>query len=314
MKRMSFQESCPDLEEMAAFVDGKLTGEERTEMVRHLDSCATCYEVFVEASKFRAESERAGTLADFPSPPPRGRGSLFPGRLGWAAAAALLAVVAFRGPVTDLLSGRGLLTAELRVQRLAGHVGPSNDAFRPGWSYSRGGANGVYALGLSPSVRSVRLGVRLVDLEVALRAGDSNAAVLLLPEVEDLVGSFERAELLEIGYYELERQLGAGVPAESLRDDSASLAALTAHVALSEYFALGKWAEASRLAAGAGTTRFFRRRAVREFPARIAGLELSPEASAAFDGVAQRLEREVAASNLPDLAAAFSVLVKEAGG
>jgi tetratricopeptide (TPR) repeat protein len=44
---------CPDLESIAAYVDGRLSGRARARMMQHLASCEDCYFVFSEAAQTR---------------------------------------------------------------------------------------------------------------------------------------------------------------------------------------------------------------------------------------------------------------------
>jgi tetratricopeptide (TPR) repeat protein len=50
--------TCPDPETLAAFIDGKLTGREREEVVAHLADCADCYFVFSESVRAAAPADR----------------------------------------------------------------------------------------------------------------------------------------------------------------------------------------------------------------------------------------------------------------
>jgi hypothetical protein len=44
-------ETCPALADLAAFVEGRLAGEERDRMVRHLNQCPECFEVYTETAE-----------------------------------------------------------------------------------------------------------------------------------------------------------------------------------------------------------------------------------------------------------------------
>lgn len=49
---------CPALEDIAAFIDGKLVGIEREKIMDHLSSCNECYEVFSETLKTQEQLSR----------------------------------------------------------------------------------------------------------------------------------------------------------------------------------------------------------------------------------------------------------------
>src|SRR6185295_19005688 len=55
-------EACPDLELIAADLDGRLTGRERTEVADHLTTCEDCYFVFSESSRTTAVGQSANVV------------------------------------------------------------------------------------------------------------------------------------------------------------------------------------------------------------------------------------------------------------
>ena len=52
MKLVTF--GCPDLETIAAYLDGRLSDRERARVTKHLADCETCYFVIIEATRVRA--------------------------------------------------------------------------------------------------------------------------------------------------------------------------------------------------------------------------------------------------------------------
>ncbi|HJX29252.1 MAG TPA: zf-HC2 domain-containing protein [Thermoanaerobaculia bacterium] len=80
-------DTCPPLEEIAAFLDDMLSPEDRERITSHLTSCESCYEVFAGAAQFQ-EYERSGEdTGEVVVQPPLGRktdgtgvslGALFP--------------------------------------------------------------------------------------------------------------------------------------------------------------------------------------------------------------------------------------------
>ncbi|HEX5716031.1 MAG TPA: zf-HC2 domain-containing protein, partial [Thermoanaerobaculia bacterium] len=82
--------TCPPLEDIAAFLDGKLSEGERARVVAHLADCESCYAVFAGAARYQLEEEdeatqeheeAAAAVVPFRRRPP----------LPWVAAAALAA-------------------------------------------------------------------------------------------------------------------------------------------------------------------------------------------------------------------------------
>ena len=54
---------CPDLEQIAAFIDGKLEPRERDLVVEHLGGCDVCYEVFAGTVRFCREEAAGAVIA-----------------------------------------------------------------------------------------------------------------------------------------------------------------------------------------------------------------------------------------------------------
>src|SRR5687767_15631385 len=74
--------SCPSLETIGAFVDGRFKDREREVIAEHLASCEACYFVFSESARLRAAAQPPVPLP-FPAP-----------RITWARAASALAAAA----------------------------------------------------------------------------------------------------------------------------------------------------------------------------------------------------------------------------
>jgi hypothetical protein len=243
----------PSPEALAAFVDGRLAGDERAEVVAHLDRCRDCYEVFAGTVRFQRQEE------------PRGR-VLRPARFGapqwvwWAAAAAAVLVVAIVVPVVweELgLGGRDgegevRLAAELASALEAGGIGASLATWE-GWLAGERG----FASVLDRERASFRVGVRLMDLAAVARAGELGAAGPALADLADLLASAGAAEELEEEIDAARKSL-RGEDAEALGRAAARLEA-GAEGALDPFnLAFGKWAEAGRLAAASGQAELFR--------------------------------------------------------
>ncbi|HUP24907.1 MAG TPA: zf-HC2 domain-containing protein, partial [Thermoanaerobaculia bacterium] len=52
----------PSPEALAAFVDGRLSGDPRDQVMAHLDRCRDCYEVFAETVRFQRQEEPRGRV------------------------------------------------------------------------------------------------------------------------------------------------------------------------------------------------------------------------------------------------------------
>lgn len=183
----------PDLEEVAAFVEGGLSGDARRRMVLHLAACEDCHELMTETTELlRPDEESAGeAAAEAGAADTDARGKLLrpsPGRwrrtfpLIAAAAAAVLAAVLvwtpaghdFRRGMRDAASGpydgdpvpvaemvAPLPEGDPRLREALGEV-----TEHEGWPRFRGEATASS----EPEALAFRLGVRNAELATALAA------------------------------------------------------------------------------------------------------------------------------------------------
>lgn len=273
---------CLDLEDLAAFADGRLFGAERRQVVEHLADCESCYEIFAEVKAFEDEEAPGGAAAESASPEPmaevvvhpRARAWLRPG-LGGLAAAAVLALV-----VMPLV----------RVDRFPA-PDPGWDGHR--WMATRGGPVESPRVwppqDLDREKAAFRLGVRTIDLRVALSADRIDRAAEVCEELEGLLRNFERPETLTSRYEGLRRRLGQGEPAEILLEEANEAEGLLEDYAVPRhYYVLGRWTEEARAAAVTRNRRFFTRRETGRLLDGFEGIEMSPP------GISEELEKVIA--------------------
>lgn len=238
---------------LAAFVDGRLVGEARTEVVAHLDRCRDCYEVFAGTVRFQRQEEPQGRV-------------LRPARFGapqwmwWAAAAAAVLVVAIVVPVVweDLglggADGEGeVMPATAELASALGPGGPGTAATPwPGWP---GGHSFMGDLG--GEAVAFRVGVRLMDLAAAARSERFEEAGPVLRDLDRLLAGSAGADALEEDLDRVRQALEGG-DARGLERAVARLETNAEGVFDPFRLALGKWAEAGRLAAASGEAELFR--------------------------------------------------------
>jgi hypothetical protein len=262
-------------ERLGALLDRRLGEPERAELLARVAASEDDVLVLAEAAAVLREIEEETAGADpggadvVPLRPPDRPG--LP-RGGWLALAALLAGVT----LTTLLWPRPdeapapRQAVALLSDRGAGFPAEWDD--NP-WSSTRG-------LGdpLRREALAARIGARLVDLEVAVRADDAGRKGDFAAELAALLDEVPAAG--DSG--DLARSVGArrGEEALALLEQVQQAAV----VAGAEDVARGAWAEAARLAAARGDAVFFRAAATRRLLARAAG-----------DGSLQSAAREAAA-------------------
>lgn len=238
----------PDLEDLAAYVDGRLAAPRRTLVEARLARDEEYYTVFLDTVRFQEEeaepAEREGTVVR-PSRWRRPGGIL----ISVGAAAALAAALGVWRTETDW-------TAHLDPAAIVA-TGEGWDS--PGWPVYRGGEEESPAL---EELRPIafRLGVRTVDLRIALAGGDLEAAESHIGQLEgwcEAIGLFPsvvRYEALDLESPDrdlLKREV-AEIEAELARD-------LQDVPSYQRRYATGQWAESARLAAAAGDQETLRR-------------------------------------------------------
>ena len=228
-----------DPEVLAAYLEGRLSGREKDEVTELLAADPASYSV---ASDVLATLDDLGEGARPSAIPPRAS-SAETSPLKWAVAAAI--VFALVGASWVILA-RNTPLSPLDIASL---VDPSDlRRFGPaweeqGWSESRGAGRS------SEQVRAYRLGVRLVDLEVALRSGDLEKAQVLAHRIRRLLESLEVAEPLLATYRDLLSEVDSGLAGRALVTSAEGAEMVGASVD-SAYLRLGATVEGLRLRGG----------------------------------------------------------------
>ena len=335
----------PALDQVAAFVDGRLTGEARRRMVEHVASCDDCQELVTETTLLLRdaageEATSAGGADDDDeerAEAPAGPGRLLvppPGRfrralplLAALAAAAGIALFVWTPAGDWILGHRGReaavadLTASLPTGDAALQRSLATGFDRHDWSTVRG-----TSAPLTPRQESTfRLGVRVAELDVALRTGDAETARLLTYRIETLLD--ESLDLPSLsGYF-----AGPGSIRDGLAGGAASSTLLALDAEADELlipgpgrddpgpvdgtiYALGKWAAAGQLAAAAGDLDWFSAAGPRRQLRRLAKADLPADLARPVAVVAETLDDGPTTADLPRLRDALTQLVDRGGG
>ena len=330
---------APDLEDLAAYIDGRLSGEKKTQVEERLLRDEDYYEVFMETSRFQQEERRSDESGE--SKVVRWRLWRKLGPLSVAAglilAASLLLLRNYptRDWVVDLAEDTGVagdivrLAARIGLLRLdvtegwiaaldAAAITARERWSDPGWTRLR--SSNVQAGWYGPEELAFRLGLRTVDLRVALAAHDRGAVTQLasvLYEYADAANQF----VAVAAYGDLRDRAGSADfdktgDVEELRE-----LAETAEKLLEESYAegpedearsfrLSRWTEAGRLAALSGNAR------VLSLVIRDAGDAASvPEIAEELDRLEKLLaKREPDQEDFDAAAADFSRIAKALAG
>lgn len=317
-----------DENDLARFIDGTLSDEERAGAVAHLSASEADAELLADAAYLLRDLEAAegapaqgGAESGHPHtddadtgrdpkvvplrpPSTERRWRRAPAR--WLALAAVLAGVLL---VPLALSRRGPADAgefaALLASRQAGLPAGWTDE-RP-WRVTRGGAGDP----LTEEARAARLGALHVDLELAAAGRDAEQTQLLAAQIEQMLGAVPGSGTVVPTYRQIAAR--AGQPPENVEDLLEEGRETVAMFVDEELFRLGAWAEAARIAARSRDAAFFRARASRKMLDRAAEMPaLDQESRASVEAI-----RAAAREDPPDwtaLAAHTNQLLGQIGG
>jgi hypothetical protein len=259
---------CPSLEEIAAFLDGRLTGEDRARMVAHLADCPSCYEVFAEAARFQLEEEEeeaedppevalpAAVVVPFLRKRP----------LPWIAPASIAAMLVIGLAALPLYQWYSqsynqrdddpmpkMISAELVSPELVKRAG-GDEFWSKGTTRGTGKTQETFI-----TTAEFLVGAHLVDLQLALARNDGDAALgRFLPLINQnttnaMIPEPQRKFYSKTALGRL--QSPTAQPRDLLPDADRTERSLDEGT--SWPLAFGKWAEAGRLAASVQESGFF---------------------------------------------------------
>jgi hypothetical protein len=283
-----------DPERLAALLDGRLPAAERRAVLDQLAASEPAAEAYVDALAVLSELEPAKNAADprpTGTPSERLRWRVPPKR--WLAIAALLAGVALAPSLMTRLR-RSDQTDPTRVVAL---LATRNGGLPAGWD--RGPWSSVRGAGqpLTSSARAVRLGARLVDLELAVRGRDS-AIADIARDISDLLEALPASGPIAAVYRDIGQR--AGAPSDDLKPLLRPAGNAAVGLVDPKPAQLGAWVEAARIAAVRGDIAFFRAGESRAALAHAGNSTgLAEDAAAAV----QRIQAALASERAPDWSA-----------
>lgn len=250
-----------DLELLAAFIDGRLSGEERARAVKLLADSDEALELFANALLDRPPSDLSPDLESDVKVVPIAtarRWRQWKVVLPVAAAAALAIVMVPRigGPGRNGAMGNRYAMELTQDPRFASSLRQGWED--RGWSVNRGRETpGTSRAGSAAESRlAFRLGVRSVDLHVALRTADTTLAANLAGEILDMLGAVQFLDPVAASYSELKSRLSTDPVARSIERASDAERKLS-DILGSPSFAFGQWVGAANLAAQTRSRTFF---------------------------------------------------------
>lgn len=251
-----------DLELICAFIDGRLSGDDRQRALRMLAESESAFEVYSEALRARADLGGGDVV---PIASRLSRRTRIPWRtIGSVAAAAVALLAVF--PVVQARRDRGVMdatSAEL-VQPLM-----SSPAVRTllasatderGWSITRGGSDR-----LADSTIAFRLGVRTVDVQIALAQGDTLRADRMAREILESLNAVQASDFVKAEYSTLRAGVARGDASDRLVASASNAEEELDKLLQSFWFDFGRWVGTGELAARTRSEAFFADRRTTRF-------------------------------------------------
>ena len=285
-----------DPERIAALIDGRLNADQRAALLAELDASPEAFEAYSDAVAALRDIDGDRPASIGGGTPPSGRVSR-PFR-SYAPTIALAAVILIAVALPLARSARGPRLDEPRT--LAALLQPTSSGVTTPWSELRGSGDA-----LSPRARGVRIGARIVDLELLARSRDTSAARVAL-QVAALLDGIPAGSLAASAYRSL-AVTGTGTPSPAALGGAASFAE---QVAGGAEVRAGAWIEAARVAAAQRNESFFQSSRTRDAERGIASLENLPASARA---ALAELSRLLAASprDWPAIENALTALLRE---
>ena len=231
---------CPSLEDVAAFLDGKLNDRDRDAIMGHVSSCNDCHDLFTEVINIQEEPSKVSWLN------PKFLISKFvPYSL--AAAAAILAMFY----LLREYSIDGLSFVNDRVAILTEDTGRAYlpDMNRESAVYSYGFADVT-----TPKNTSFRIGICLADIKIAVMVKNEKSISGLLRNIVVLLKNMKVSDKTLLFYEETTKTIEEE---GTLRRLMGMDAMIFREVDEPHFVWFGQWCEGGRIAAVKGTERFY---------------------------------------------------------
>jgi hypothetical protein len=240
---------------LAALLDDRLDADAHADILSRLATDDEALAAYAEAAAVtRALEEEDAAAGVTPLRPAARRVPTFPGARRWGAVAAVAAAVALAPLAWNRMQPPGLQESGELAERLA----TTGTALPTGWDPSPWGSTRSASDPMTPRARAIRIGARLVELELALR-GQDPAAARTAAQVAILLGELPGSGPAVSIFRDI--QARAGAPWAELEPQMKQGSEAAAVMAGEEDVRLGAWLQAARIAAARKDVDFFRTRA-----------------------------------------------------
>jgi hypothetical protein len=244
-----------EAERLAALLDARLGADAQADVLSRLATDDEALAAYAEAAAVtRALEEEDAAAGVTPLRPAARRASPLLGARRWGAVAAVAAAAALAPLAWNRMRPGGLQEPGALAERLA----TTGTALPADWDPSPWGSTRSASDPMTPRARAVRIGARLVELELALR-GQDPAAARTAAQVGLLLGELPGSGPAVSIFRDI--QARAGAPWAELEPQMEQGSEAAAAMAGEDDVRLGAWLQAARIAAGRRDIEFFRTRA-----------------------------------------------------
>jgi hypothetical protein len=308
---------CPEEWTLSLFVEGQLPEAEHRAVWRHVQTCETCEELVGVTAHWLDERDSPAVAPGGLSERARHPAAR---STGWSR------LRRWRGPATGLAAtlvlgalvyqrGRDATHLDLPARQILGHAQGRPLPLPPGWPDHAWAATRGAEVAFSARAVAFRAGAWIVDLESALSASDQGSALTAAASLRSLLTPVDRSEPALLFYEELQQRLRRSPP--DLAGAAATAAEAEGYLGRTsgidrDAFLLGKWIEASRLAARAGDGAFLAALPADELSRGPAASDERLQASLA--AVARLRHDGLAEAEIPELLKHLDRMVQLAGG
>jgi hypothetical protein len=245
----------PDLDLIAAFIDGRLAPAERKRALQLLARDEAAFDIFADA--VRVQSSDADTKV-IPIDTRRSLRSFKRWTVLVPAAAAAVLLIAV---LPHLRPGGGdiarapsaaMIVAQLEQQPSTLRLVAGAGWDQRDWSVTRGGTTS-----LAVSARDFRLGARQLDLQVAIAIDARQLADGLITEMMGWIATIQFSEPVASKYTDVRAKLASNEPRDQLAAEASEAEAGLGQLLDSFWFGFGKWCAGAELAARGRQGAFF---------------------------------------------------------
>jgi hypothetical protein len=268
-----------DPERLAALLDGRLGGAERSELLTQLAASDSAFEAYADAAAVVGELQAGPRHWQTP--------------MRWIAIAAVLAGLALAPWLWMRMRSANRDDPGRFVALLAAPAG----SVPAGWNADPWGTVRGSDQPLMATARAARLGARLTDLALAVQRRDT-ASATLAADIGALLEAVPAAGPVSAMYHEIGTRAGAA-PSD-LAPLLTRAGSATARLAGADLVQLGAWVEAARVAAATQDAAFFDSRQSRTMLVRASTLSGLAEPARSL---VSRLQAKLSAERTPEWSA-----------